>query len=105
MDTTMKAMYTAKIQLLTRPDAGLHYIAKEMTESKLCEFNIDNIIEQMSAIAPLFWELLDELLSADPQHQYKQNWDRKQAQEAVAAKQWPYQGLAAATVTMMSISD
>jgi hypothetical protein len=44
-----------------------------MTESKLREFNIDNIIQQMSANAPLVWELLDELLSADPQHQYKRD--------------------------------
>jgi hypothetical protein len=28
LHTTMKAMYAAEIQLLTRPDAGLHYIAK-----------------------------------------------------------------------------
>lgn len=90
--TTMKAMYTAEIWLLTRPDAGLHYIAKGMTESKLHEFDIDNIIEQMSTNAPLVWGLLDELLSADPQHQYKWNWDRKQAQEAAAAKQQPRQG-------------
>jgi hypothetical protein len=85
-------MYTVEIRLLTRPDAGLHYIAKGMTESKLREFNIDNIIEQMSTNAPLVWGLLDELLSADPQHQYKWNWDWKQAQEAAAAKQQPRQG-------------
>ena len=90
--TTMKAIYTAEIRLLTRPDAGLHYIAKGMTESKLREFNIDNIVEQMSANAPLVWELLDELLSADPQHRYKREWDRKQAQQAAAAKLRPRQG-------------
>ena len=57
--TTMKTMYTAEILSLTRPDAGLHYIAKGMTENKLREFNIDDIIEQMSTNAPLVWELLD----------------------------------------------
>lgn len=30
---TMKAMYTAEILSLTRPDARLHYIAKGMTET------------------------------------------------------------------------
>lgn len=62
---TMKKMYTAEILSLTRPDAGLHYVAKGITESRLRKFNIDNIIEQMSTDAPLVWELLGELLSAD----------------------------------------
>ena len=88
----MKAMYTVEILSLTWPDACLHYIAKGMTENKLCEFNIDNIVEQMSANAPLVWELLDALLSADPHLQYKQDWAWKQAQEIAAAKQWPHQG-------------
>ena len=88
---TMKRLYTAEILMLTRPDAGLHYVAKGITEDKLCEFNIDNIIEQMSADAPLVWELLGELLSADPHLQYKRDWTRKQAQEAAAAKRWPHQ--------------
>jgi hypothetical protein len=90
--TTMKTMYTAEILSLTRPDAGLHYIAKGMTENKLREFNIDDIIEQMSANAPLVWELLDELLSADPHLRYKRDWARKQAQENAAAKRRPCQG-------------
>jgi len=74
---TMKAMYTVEILSLTRPDAHLHYIAKGMTENKLHEFNIDDIIEQMSANAPLVWELLDALLSADPHLQYKRDWARE----------------------------
>ena len=72
--TTMKTMYTAEILSLTRPDAGLHYIAKGMTENKLRKFNINDIIEQMSTNAPLVWELLDELLSADPHLRYKRDW-------------------------------
>jgi hypothetical protein len=43
----------------------------------------------MSANAPLVWELLDELLSADPHLRYKQDWARKQAQETAAAKRRP----------------
>ena len=83
---TMKTMYTAEILSLTRPNAGLHYVAKGITENKLRRFNIDNIVEQMSTDAPLVWELLGELLSADPHLQYKRDWTRKQAQEAAAAK-------------------
>ena len=93
-------MYTAEIWLLTRADSGLHYIAKEMTESKLREFNIDNIIEQISTSAPLVWKLLDELLSADPHHWYRRDWDQKQAREAAAAKQRPHQGASHDDVNM-----
>jgi len=89
---TMKAMYTVEILSLTWPDAGLHYIAKGMTENQLRKFNINNIIERMSADAPLVWELLDELLSADPHLRSKQDWARKRAQEAAAAKRRPHKG-------------
>ena len=85
-------MYTSEILSLTRSDAGLHYIAKGMTENKLREFNIDDIIEQMSAVAPLVWDLLDELLSVDPHLRYKRDWAWKQAQEVAAAKWQPCQG-------------
>ena len=90
--TTMKTMYTAEILSLTQPDAQLHCIAKGMTENKLCEFNIDNIIKQMSVNTPLVWELLDELLSADPDLRYQRSWARKRAQETAAAKRRPPQG-------------
>ena len=84
--TTMKTIYTAEILSLTRHAAGLHYIAKGMTENKLHEFDIDDIIEQMSDNAPLVWELLDELLSADAHLRYKRDWAQKWAQEVATAK-------------------
>ena len=84
--TTMKTIYTAEILSLTHHAAGLHYIAKGMTKNKLREFDIDEIIEQMSVNAPLVWELLDELLSADAHLRYKQDWARKRAQEVASAK-------------------
>jgi hypothetical protein len=92
MRSTMKTMYTAEILSLTQSDARLHYIAKGMTENKLREFNIDDIIEQMSANAPLVWELLDELLSADPYLRHKRDLARKRAQKTAAAKRQPHQG-------------
>ena len=82
----------SEILSLTWPDAHLHYIAKGMTENKLCEFNINNIVQQMSANAPLVWELLDALLSANPHLQYQRDWAQKWAQEIAAAKRWPCQG-------------
>jgi len=89
---TMKTVYTSEILSLTRPDSGLHYIAKWITEDKLREFDIDDITEQVSIDAPLVWELLDELLSADLHLQYKWVWAWKRAQEVAAAKQRWQQG-------------
>jgi hypothetical protein len=84
---TMKTAYTSEILSLTRPDSGFHYIAKGITEDKLHEFDIDDITEQMSVDAPLVWELLDELLSADPHLRYKRVWARKRAQEVKQQRQ------------------
>ncbi|RDB20677.1 hypothetical protein Hypma_012104 [Hypsizygus marmoreus] len=73
----MKNTYNTEILSLTRPDSGLHYIALGITEDKICEFDIDDITERMSTGAPHLWELLDELLSADPCLRYKHDWARK----------------------------
>jgi hypothetical protein len=89
---TMKKVYTMEILSLSRPDAGLHYIAKGLTENKLREFNINDIIKQMSAKSPLVWELLDDLLSADSHLQSKRDHARRCVQEAAAAKRQSRQG-------------
>ena len=68
---TMKKKYTSEILSLTK-HGDLHYITKKMNENKLHEFDINYITERMSVNAPLVWELLDELLSADKLLQYKQ---------------------------------
>jgi hypothetical protein len=82
--TTMKAIYTSEILSLTQPKSGLHYTAKGMTEDKMGKFDIDDITEHMSADAPLLWELLGKLLSADPlrrQTWRKQDLTQKQERE------------------------
>ncbi|GLB39303.1 hypothetical protein LshimejAT787_0604650 [Lyophyllum shimeji] len=85
----MKVAYASEILSLTRRDSGLHYIAQGITEDRLREFEIEDITKQMSSHAPLVWELLDELFSANPRLRYKREWGRKRAQEAAVAKRKP----------------
>ena len=75
---TMKKKYISEILSLTK-HSGLHYITKKMNENKLHDFDINDITERMSVNAPLVWELLDELLSADTHLQYKREMARKRA--------------------------
>ncbi|KAG6904271.1 hypothetical protein DXG01_011280 [Tephrocybe rancida] len=84
--TTMKT-YTSEVALLSCQDRGLHYMAGGISEEKLRSFDINDISQTMSAHAPCMWDLIDNLLVADPELKMRrEKWRGQKLQRKRAAK-------------------
>lgn len=76
---TTSALQT-KMSHLASKETGFHFLAKKITESKLKDFNIEEMAINMQHVGPAVWQLLSKLLEADPRMNYKRNWARKKAE-------------------------
>jgi hypothetical protein len=72
---------------LASKDTGFHFQAKKTTESKLKEFNIQEMATTMQRVGPTVWRLFSMLLEADPNVNYKRDWARKKAEAAGNVRQ------------------
>ncbi|KAF8168692.1 hypothetical protein BJ912DRAFT_934240 [Pholiota molesta] len=65
--------------VITHKDSGFHFSAKNTTESKLADFDIQDMASKVQSSAPHIWELLKVLMEADARINYKRDWARKKA--------------------------
>jgi hypothetical protein len=63
----VKRKYAAAIQDLADKDNGWHFGALHASESKLQEFQIENMATRMQQLAPELWDMLGLMLSANRQ--------------------------------------
>ncbi|KDQ57301.1 hypothetical protein JAAARDRAFT_131575 [Jaapia argillacea MUCL 33604] len=61
----LKERYRQEVMSIAEKKAGLHFTARKATHDQVLTFDIDIITDQMMALAPGVWRLLDVLLSAD----------------------------------------
>ncbi|KAF8997420.1 hypothetical protein BDQ17DRAFT_1329411 [Cyathus striatus] len=74
----MKQMYTQEIVALTDQNAGFHFGAKNTTQEKLCNFSLADTARKMKQFAPALWDLLSDLLDANPTRQRKRKLKRQE---------------------------
>jgi len=65
---------------LASKETDFHFLAKTTSESKLKDFNIQEVAVTMQRVGPGGWQLFSKLLEADPYVNYKQSWARKKAE-------------------------
>lgn len=73
------ATYTEELTRLTRPEAGFHFGANRITESRLEDANLMDMAVKMGSMAPNLSLLLEHLLSADKALEYQRKWQRKKS--------------------------
>ena len=59
---------------LASKETGVHFLAKTTTESKLKDFNIQEMAVTMQRVGSDVWQLFSKLLEVDPYVNYKRNW-------------------------------
>jgi hypothetical protein len=86
VDAASTNMLRDEMCLLTHKDSGFHFTANKTTDSKLVDFDIQQMSVKMQSLAPRLWNTLSILLEADPKLNYKRDWARRKAESLGKAR-------------------
>jgi hypothetical protein len=59
-------IHSKSIRDLTSVKHGWHFSATNTSVDQICEFKIENMVQQIKTVAPALWNTVRSLLSADP---------------------------------------
>ena len=81
--SAVKDVCTREIVQLANRKAGFHFLVQKTQYKQLKDTEIHNMADKMERAAPMVWNLVDVLLSADPKRVYQCEWTQKKAK-----RQW-----------------
>ena len=79
-------IYKKEMSNLTSKEHGFHFLTAKMTQQQLQNFDIEDIMNRMTVIAPHLWRLMETLHAADSRINYQRTWTQKRSKKVREGK-------------------